>query len=805
MRRFFLWLALGVTVVCVLVFSLGVGILVYLSDDLPDFRTLSDYRPPLVTTVYAKDGSVIGELYKERRYLVSLNDVPELVQKAFLAAEDKAFYTHDGINFISIVRAVLVNTLHGNVRQGGSTITQQVVKALLLSPEKTYIRKLKEAILAYRIEKYLTKEEILTIYLNQIYFGEGAYGIEAAARAYFGKHTEELSVPEAAILASLPKAPNRYNPYNNPILAKQRQVYVLREMVDAGWIADAEYQEYLNAPLEYKKLVAADPAVIKASRWYVEQVRQELLGFFSQESLKKNKILLDIYGANAIYTLGLNVYTPLHVQEQVSAEVALKKGLIALSKRRGWNGPVTQLTTQEDIDNFLSRSKHEVTTQDIMNGTWIQALVEKVEPTKVLVRFGEYTGTIALQDMSWARKPNVKEVLAPSTRLKNARTILKKNDVVWVQYKNDGKNTTNITSNTVIPLILQQEPPMEGAIISVDVHTGDIIAMSGGYDFDRSQFNRALQAHRQPGSAFKTMVYSAALDKGYTPASVVLDAPIAIVDPKTQRLWAPSNYENKFFGYILLRKALAFSRNLSTIRLTQNISVRSVVERAQLMGLDGHYPPELGISLGTVETTLLKLTKAYAAFANHGLMMQPRFITHITDNTGYTLYTFPIASKQTVSPQNAYLTLYLLRGVIEEGSGRRARVLNIPLAGKTGTSNDEKDAWFIGVTPYIATGVFVGYDRAEELGKYEGGSRTALPIFVDYMENIKQLYPRKDFPVPSHIVTVQIDGNTGLLPNANTRSRIFVPFLSGTEPTRAAPVNTNSTVPGSSDILKEIF
>lgn len=801
MKRLLVFSLLTIVTIGILAFLAGIGILFYVSDDLPDFNTVADYRPLLVTTIYSAEGEVIGELYKERRYLVPMKAIPQHVIHAFLAAEDKAFYEHDGVNLTSIVRAFIVNTWYGAVRQGGSTITQQVVKALLLTPERTYSRKIKEAILAYRLEKYLSKEEILSVYLNQIYFGEGAYGISSASRTYFSKEVGALSIAEAAILAGLPKAPSMYNPYRNPELIKQRQAYVLGQMLEKGWITQEEYTKAMQEELIYKHWTASDTAVQKACVWYVEQVRQELLKFLTKENLKSRNINTKVEGEEALFTLGLNVYTPLRVKEQVAAYEALRKGLEDLSRRRGFQGALRTLETPQEIQRFLTESIQQFSVENFSKGGYVEALVTQVTPQSANVRFANYQGTIALQDMYWARKPNVNQVLGKHNRPSDATHVLKRGDVVHIAVKPNVEIT--LSHNNIIPVVLQQVPAMEGAILSIDVKTGDVVAMSGGYDFTTSKFNRALQAKRQPGSAFKAVVYSAAMDNGFTPASVVLDAPIAMLDPTTNRLWRPDNYENNFHGYMLLRKGIALSRNLVTIRIAQSIGIPKIIERANQLGITGNYPNELGISLGAVETTLVQMVTAFGTFANLGERVQPRFITHIKDAAGFMLYEFPVIRHEVISPQNAFLMQYLLRGVIEEGTGRRALAINFPVIGKTGTTNDEKDAWFIGAIPQLVTGVYVGYDQAQSLGKYEGGARSALPIFVDYMQKISANYAKEDFTQPEDIVKIQVDSKTGLLP-IRSSSTIVVPFMRGTEPTEY----TGSGDAGSdvhTDVLKELF
>ena len=801
MKRVLVFSLLTVITLMIVGLLVGIGILLYVSDDLPDFTNISDYRPFLVTTIYSAEGEIVGELYKERRYLVPMKSIPQHVIYAFLAAEDKAFYEHDGVNITSIIRAFIINTWYGAVKQGGSTITQQVVKALLLTPERTYTRKIKEAILAYRLEKYLSKEEILSVYLNQIYFGEGAYGIESASRTYFAKHVNELSIAQAAILAGLPKAPSMYDPYRNPELIKQRQAYVLGQMLDKNWITKQEYESAMNEELSYQRWDSDKIPVQQACLWYVEHVRQELLKFLTKENLKSKNIALKVDGEDALFTLGLNIYTPLRVKEQIAASQALRKGLEDLSKRRGFQGPVRTLTSAQEIQQFLTESLQQFSVDEFRKGGYVQALVTQVTPQYAQVRFAHYTGTIALQDMYWARKPNINQVLGKNNRPHDVTKVLTKGDIVYVAIKPNVEIV--LKPNTTLPLVLQQVPAMEGAILSMAVKTGDVVAMVGGYDFHTSKFNRAIQAKRQPGSAFKAIVYSAAMDNGFTPASVVLDAPVAVLDPTTNRLWRPDNYENNFYGYMLLRKGIALSRNLVTIRIAQTIGIPKIVERANQLGIIGSYPNELGVSLGAVEATLIQMVDAFGAFANLGELVKPRFITTIKDPTGFLLYEFPVDTQQVITPQNAFIMQYLLRGVIEEGTGRRALALNMPVIGKTGTSNDEKDGWFIGAIPQLVTGVYVGYDQAQSLGKYEGGARSALPIFVDYMAKIRSQYPNENFLPPEDIVKVQVDSKTGLLPNKDS-TIITIPFIKGTEPTEKTGIG-DSNSDAYSDVLKELF
>ncbi|MFW6236368.1 MAG: penicillin-binding protein 1A [Desulfovibrionales bacterium] len=589
------------------------GLYFWASRDLPDFKKITDYQPSLVTTVYARDGSVLGYFYKEKRFLISLGEMAPYLPKAFLASEDSSFYTHEGVDLTGIMRAAVKNVRARSIVQGGSTITQQVIKSLLLTPERSYTRKLKEALLAYRLEKYLSKDEILTIYLNQIYLGSKAYGVEAAAREYFGKHASELTLAESALLAGLPKAPSKYSPYTDREAASHRQRYVLRQMRSQGWISEQEYQEAREQDLVYASL---DEPSWKTGAYFLEEVRRWLMAR---------------YGEEEVLSGGMHVHTTMDFTHQRAAEQALKTGLRESGKRRGWQGPVTRLKSDE-FESFLEPVEGNA-MQEPANGDWIKALVVGVREKGATVKFGKYTGWIDIKTMAWARTPDPtkapEEVPPPS----DARTILTPGDVVWVSILAGPENAAGEWQ-----LGLEQEPKVEGALFSMEPETGHVVALVGGYDFHRSHFNRATQAWRQPGSAFKPIVYSTALDNGFTAGSVVLDAPIVFDDVENEVLWKPENFEGIFYGPTLLRTALVKSRNLVTIRVAQQLGIKNVIERARSLGLTGNFPRDLSVCLGSGSVTLLELSRAYTTFARGGSYIDPVLVLRVTDAWGEQIF-----------------------------------------------------------------------------------------------------------------------------------------------------------------------
>jgi penicillin-binding protein 1A len=777
------------------------GLYFWAASDLPGFKTITDYNPPLVTTVYTRNGEVLGHFYKEKRFLVTMDQISHWVPKAFLAAEDSSFYQHEGVDISAIFRAFVKNLKAGHVVQGGSTITQQVIKRLLLTPEKSYQRKLKEAILAYRLEHYLTKDEILTIYLNQIFFGAHAYGIEAAARVYFGKHAKELSLAEAALLVGLPRAPSRYNPYHNPESAKIRQRYVLDRMLETGFIDRDQYEYALEQPLEYKG--DTDPSWERGA-YYLEEVR---------------RWLIDRFGEETVYNAGLQVYTPADLKHLEAAEAAVRKGLEDSAKRRGWPGPPEHLEKGQ-FETFFIENKTE--PEDLASDDWIKILVVAVEEQGADVRFGDYKGRISVDAMAWCRKPDPSKAPEDVRDVKDAREVLETGDVVWASLVDPlsesdlagGENATAAVAEfkkRTWEMALEREPEVEGALVSMKPDTGEVLALVGGYDFNRSHFNRATQARRQPGSAFKPIVYSAALDNGFTPSSVILDAPIVYQDQINDRLWKPENFEGVFYGPTLLRTALVKSRNLVTIRVAKRLGIKTIIERAKALGLEADFPHDLSVSLGSASVTLVNLCRAYSTFARLGSYVEPRMVLRVESAWGEELYASEVVTKESISPQTAYIIVRLLQEVVRDGTGWRARALGRPVAGKTGTTNEEQDAWFMGFAPYLLTGVYVGFDQLTPMGKWETGSRAASPIWVNYRKAVEDEYPVQDFRQPPGVVMARIDPETGLLAGAGAEDSYFLPFKAGTQPVQTAQDSGGGkAVPGGSDaggedLMKQVF
>ncbi len=768
----------------VLVFSGLLGVYIWITKDLPDIRKIEDYKPQLTTVIYSRNNKVIGYFAKENRFFCPLSKMSKFVPMCFLAAEDSGFYHHKGIDFLSIIRAAIKNIEAGSIVQGGSTITQQVVKSLFLTPKKSYKRKLKEAILAYRLEKYLTKDEILTIYLNQIYLGHSAYGVEAAARTYFGKHASELNLPEAALLAGLPKAPSSYDPYYHFERAKKRQLYVLKRLLELKWITKQMYEDAVNYPLKLKPM--PDPTW-KIGPYYLEEVRRWLIAKF---------------GEKMTYTGGLLVYTAMDIKHQKAAEEAVRYGLIASTKRRGWRGPLKHFDSDLEVEEFLRKQNTEECIEKLRKGKWIKVVVAEVRKEGAVVRFADQKGWIGVEEMRWCRRPDPSKAPEDVPPIKDAKDVLNKNDVVYASLK---KEDLSVGAKFRWILSLEQEPLVEGALLSMDPRTGDVLALVGGYDFKRSQFNRATQAKRQPGSAFKPIVYSVAIDNGFTPASVILDAPIVFKD-REGNYWKPENYEETVYGPTLLRTALVKSRNLVTIRIAQKIGIKKIIQRAKELGINEDFPEELSIALGSVSLSLLELCRAYTAFATGGYVVEPRFVLRVEDVWGNVLYESKVIKRKVLSPQTAYIMSYLLKEVVRDGTGWRARVLKRPVAGKTGTTNDQKDAWFIGFTPYLLTGVFVGFDEPKPMGKYETGSRAACPIWVKYRLKVEKDYPVEDFKMPDGIIMARIDPKTGLLAPPGVKKAYLLPFKAGTQPTEIAP-SPKSSIPSThkEDLLKELF
>jgi penicillin-binding protein 1A len=777
----------------------GIGGYFYYSSTLPSIKSLAGYMPPIITQVYSDNGEVIGEFATERRIVVTIDKIPPVLAQAFVASEDSQFFQHKGVSYIGILRAMIKNIRAGRIAQGGSTITQQVVRSFLLSRERTISRKTREILLAHRLEKYLTKREILYLYLNQIYLGHGNYGVEAAARDYFGKSTEDLGLAEAAMLAGLPKAPERYSPFRNLSLAKQRQAYVLKRMVEDGYISLREAETAYRIPLEF---TGRENRYLNVAPYFTEYVR-----IYLEEK----------YGREALYTEGLQVHTSLNVSLQRAAQEALEQGLINLDRRQGYRGP-ERVLQEDDIEPFCAEVAQMLIDDPVRPGGVYPGVVTGFSKKKdrVTVRVGNQTGYIPFKSMRWARRPDptVEYREAP---LKDPTDALAVGYVIKVTCRElDAKDR---------PLLeLYQEPQAQASIVAMELPTGYVKAMVGGHNFLESQFNRAVQAHRQPGSAFKPIVYAAALDKDYTTASIIVDSPVIYYDEMKGENWKPRNFEERFYGPTTFRNALVHSRNVITIKLVRDIGIPYVVRYAQQLGIASELTPDLSLSLGSSELTLLELVRAYAVFAARGHLLTPIFITRVLDRTGTVLeeheplpleidfkksqgeiveedlrHDEPTFYPQVTSEQTAFIMTNLLEDVVKHGTGWRVKALGRPCAGKTGTTNDYTDAWFVGYTPKLIAGVWVGFDEKKPLGKYETGSRAASPIWLSFMKAALQDTPARDFPTPEGIVFAKIDPKTGLLANPGTDGALFECFKEGTEPSQ---YTQDTTVVNTQDFLE---
>ncbi|NNL77724.1 MAG: PBP1A family penicillin-binding protein, partial [Desulfobacterales bacterium] len=745
----------------------GVAVYYSISRDLPKITSLSDYSPSIITTVYADDNRKIAEFFKERRIVIALSDMPRMLLDAFVAAEDARFYKHQGIDFISIIRAFFKNLEAGAIVQGGSTITQQVTKSFLLTPERSYERKLKEAILAYRIDKAFSKRDILYLYLNQIYLGHGAYGVQAASENYFGKSVNDLNLAECAMLAGLPQAPSKYSPFRHPELAKQRQIYVLNRMVDEGYIDNIQATEAINTQLDIKP---RRNLYIEEVPFYTEHVRRYIE--------KK-------YGADVLYTQGLQIYTAVNIEMQKIARQEIQKGLFELDKRTGYRGPLKHIQPEE-MESFAQNRQAELEKKPLAEGSIAKAVVIAVDDNKkiVTVRIGNSQGLINFEDMQWARKPDP-EVAYYEAKLKRPSEALAAGDVIWIRVK--GK----IEDKDMWAVALEQMPVAQSALMCVESETGLVKAMVGGRDFRETQFNRAIQSRRQPGSAFKPVIYAAALDKNfdepqkaYTPATVIVDSAIVYTDEARDHTWKPRNYKETFYGPTLFRKALAKSRNLVTIKILQDIGIDYAIDYAAQLGIASELSRDLSIALGSSGISLLELLRAYSVFANQGYLVETGFVLKVTDRNGNVLEEMAPERKKVIEKSTAYIMTNLLEGVVKNGTGWRARALKRPAAAKTGTTNNLFDAWFVGYTPQFISGVWVGLDDEAPLGKGETGSRAASPIWLGFMQRVLKDKPVKVFQAPEGIVFAKIDAETGLLPVPESKEVIFECFKEGTVPTK---------------------
>lgn len=718
------------------------GLLLAYQTDLPLVETLEDYQPSVITQIFADNGQVISEFAVERRVVVGYEEIPDHLRKAFIAAEDKRFYRHPGIDPFGIFRAAYQNLIHGRIVGGGSTITQQLSRGLFLTPAQTFERKLKEAMLSVQIEKRYTKNEILTLYCNQVHLGHGSYGVEAASQLYFGKSARDLTLAEASLIAGITPAASRYSPFVNPTMALARRDYVLRRMREEDFITEQEEQEAKEQPMQLQRRSAGTTL----APYFVEEVR---------------RYLQERYGSQRIYRGGLQVHTTLNVPMQKVAEKAVEEALRALDKRQGFRA--VAFNVHRDSEGSIEEFEAGDWVEPYEPGQVITGVVRGFERSRARVRIGRYTATLDTKDIAWTNKPS-------------PEAILQIGDVT--EFRIQEIDSASLT----LDVTLEQEPLVEGAFLAVDTRSGQVKAMVGGFDFDRSEFNRATQAKRQPGSAFKPFVYATAIDQGFSPTSLILDAPVRYEDPTTGEIYEPSNYDHQYEGWITLRRALEGSRNVPTIRLAEQIGPEAIASLAYRLGLEGPLPPYLSLALGSAEASLLEMVSAYSAFANQGIRMRPYFVTRVTDRDGNLLEeTFPKAASA-IRADTAFVLTNLMKGVVQRGTAARASRLGRPLAGKTGTPNDYTDAWFIGFDPSLVAGVWVGFDEKLPLGKEETGARAALPAWMHFMETALADKPPEDFPVPSNIVFVPVDRHTGYPTQESGSSVILEAFIAGTEP-----------------------
>jgi len=796
-RRIILSLVAG----AVLLLAAFAAYCAYLMVSLPKVDRLADYKPPIVSKVYGDDGTLVGEFYLERRTVIEVNKIPRRLIQAFVAAEDSNFYQHKGLDYLGIARAMVKNILSFRKKEGASTITQQVAKSMLLTPEKKFSRKIKEAILATRMEKKLTKDEILYIYLNQIYMGAGSYGVQLAAETYFAKNVEQLNLAEMAMLAGLPKAPNSYSPLKHMEKAKERQAYVLERMVKEGYITQAEADHAKATPIVIRSLKKVNN---DQSAYFLEQIRIQL-----EEK----------YGEERLYKEGLNIYTTMNAEMQRGAYDAVVNGLKAVDKRQGFRGPLKYLSESE-VEPFLKKLEDGIDLASLKQGSTYQGVVTAVDPVKgdATVKVGERVGILPKKNMSWGGKLTLQGSYG---KLPEKVKGLSLGSVIEVQV------VTPDTNKLGAVFALDQTPEAQAAIYAMDPRSGGVKAMVGGYDFKKSQFNRATQAKRNPGSAFKPIIYGAALEKGLTAATIIDDSPVEY-DSGMAKSWKPKNYDNIYRGNVTMRDALTNSINIVSIKILEKIGAGTAVEFAKKLGIISTMEPSLALALGSSSVTPQELTAAYGVYAAGGYRVTPYFITKVTDRDGRVLEVTPTPTLprfdnntsavsvtlagsddqakaaeppaapmetrpasvaqlpppvQVVSSEVSYIITNLMQSVVNSGTGQRAKAVGRPVAGKTGTTNDMKDAWFVGFVPQLVAGVWVGFDQERSLGAGGSGGQAAAPIWTEFMQRAVASMPVQNFIAPPNVTFATINPRTGQLAREGSDGSLQECFISGTEPT----------------------
>ena len=728
-----------------------ISILWTYSNKLPDYKYLKNYKPPVSSKLYSGNGVLVSDFSSEKRIFVPYSAISQTVINAFLSAEDKNFFDHPGVDAKGVVRAIknnIFNLLYSKRLEGASTITQQVAKNFLLTNEVSIDRKIKEAILAFRIERVLSKKRILELYLNQIYLGEGSYGIASASLRYFNKPISELNYGEAALLAALPKAPSKYNPYKNKELAKFRRNLVLNNLLDNGFIDQKQHSKLINSKIKLQK---RKRIYLEDSRYYVEDVRKDVI---------------DKYGYDKVYKQGFNIKTPLDLELQKIATQSLRNGLQEFDKRKGWRGPLSNIKKYKNWKKDLKDLNLEKSLG------WELAVITRIDKFETVIKTqNDDNGAINFNDIDWTRK--------------EFKKLFKIGDIIYVKKLSDGNYS------------LKQLPRANGGIVVMDPYSGRVLALSGGFSFKQSEFNRASQAKRQPGSAFKPFIYALALENNFLPTTLVLDAPIVLDQGNDLKMWKPENYGKKFYGPSTLRTGIEKSRNLMTVRIAQELGIDKIINFSKKLNIYENPDELMSVSLGSAETTLLKITSAYCSFLNGGKLVNPILIDRIQDSEGKTIFnnekrfcencdlisyegtSKPIIKnkyQQIFSPQTAYQITSMLKGVIERGTGKGLRELKLELAGKTGTTNKNTDTWFIGFTSNLVVGVYIGYDNPRSLGKFETGSKTAMPVFKEFIKKTANTFNARPFKVADNINMMVIDAKTGKKANPKTKLAIIESF-----------------------------
>ena len=727
----------------------------YFSIGLPDYKKLSNYQPPISSRVYSEDGKLIAEYALQKRLFVPYESIPVLVINSFLSAEDKNFFKHPGVDAKGIIRAFIKNlkNISQNKRlEGASTITQQVAKNFLLTNEVSIKRKIKEAILAFRIERAYSKERILELYLNQIYLGQGTYGIAAASLEYFDKSIKELNYMDSALLAALPKAPSKYNPFKYPDVAKFRRNLVLKNLKENNFISKKQFDDFTNKNINLKKRKIE---IVNEANSFTEEVRR---------SVNEN------YGFEKLYSQGLTIKTPLNINYQIQAIKSLRKGIEEYDRRHGWRGPITNKLKDKNWKNKIKAYKLDPTLE------WKIAEITSLNNDEI-----NFVTINDIKEKTLSGKLSNKKIKWSLKRKKTIIDTFSNGDIIFVKKENNFWN-------------LKQYPKVNGGIVVLDPYTGDVKALVGGFNFRTSEFNRVTQAKRQPGSAFKPIVYAAALENGFSPNTIILDAPFVEKQGEGLKNWKPENYGKKFYGPTTLRKGIEYSRNLMTVRIAKILGLNKILDLSKKLNIYQDIPELLSVSLGAAETTLINLTSAYAPFVNGGKKIEPNLISRIQDRRGKTIFqvknrkcygcdkfidkytdlpTIKNTNDQVISEETAYQMTSILRGAVQRGTAKKLRSLNVPLAGKTGTTNDNYDAWFIGFSSNLIIGVYIGYDNPKTLGKFETGSKAALPIFKNFIETALFEEDFKDFQIPENVYLTSLNYDTGLKSSEGDKDTII--------------------------------